>query len=240
VLFAGDAAHQVSPFGARGGNSGVEDADNLAWKLDLVLRGLAPEALLESYDSERTAAADVNLSFTSRSTDFISPKGPVSRAFRDAALALAETEPFARPLINSGRLSTPACYDGSPLNGPDGFAEGDTPDRRPGAAALDVPLDGGWLLDRTGDSFAAVWLGRDSPQESLAAVRPAVETAGMPLGFLTVADATACQRYGADRAPALYLLRPDGHVAARWREPTPGALAAALARASGGGQAETR
>ena len=51
VIFAGDAAHQMSPFGARGGNSGVQDADNLAWKLDLVLRGLAPEQLLDSYES---------------------------------------------------------------------------------------------------------------------------------------------------------------------------------------------
>ncbi|MBO0764836.1 MAG: FAD-dependent monooxygenase, partial [Hyphomicrobiaceae bacterium] len=122
VLFAGDAAHQMSPFGARGGNSGIEDADNLIWKLDLVLRGLAPDALLETYDSERTRAADENLRITSRTADFISPKGEVSRAFRDATLALAESEPFARRLINSGRLSTPACYGGSPLNGSDGFA----------------------------------------------------------------------------------------------------------------------
>ncbi|HYC13755.1 MAG TPA: FAD-dependent monooxygenase, partial [Stellaceae bacterium] len=61
VLFAGDAAHQVSPFGARGGNGGVQDADNLAWKLALVLKGLAPERLLESYDAERIPAADENI-----------------------------------------------------------------------------------------------------------------------------------------------------------------------------------
>ncbi len=125
VLFAGDAAHQMSPFGARGGNSGIQDADNLVWKLDLVLRGLAPDRLLDSYDEERRAAADENLLNTTRSTDFIAPKSAISRTFRDGALALAATEPFARRLVNSGRLSVAACYDGSALNGPDGFAPGE-------------------------------------------------------------------------------------------------------------------
>ena len=132
VLFAGDAAHQMSPFGARGGNSGVQDADNLVWKLDLVLRGLAPERLLDSYDAERIAAADENLLNTTRSTDFIAPKSAASRTLRDGVLALAETEPFARRLVNSGRLSVATCYDGSPLNGPDGFAAGECPQRAPG------------------------------------------------------------------------------------------------------------
>ena len=126
VLFAGDAAHQMSPFGARGGNSGVQDADNLVWKLDLVLRGRAPERLLDSYDAERIPAADENLLNTTRSTDFIAPKSAMSRILRDGVLALAETEPFARRLVNSGRLSVAACYDGSPLNSPDGFAAGET------------------------------------------------------------------------------------------------------------------
>ena len=150
VLFAGDAAHQMSPFGARGGNSGVQDADNLVWKLDLVLRGLAPERLLDSYDAERVAAADENLLNTTRSTDFIAPKSAISRIFRDGVLALAETEPFARRLVNSGRLSVATCYDGSPLNGPDGFAAGECPAARPGAAALDAPLGDGWLLGSLG------------------------------------------------------------------------------------------
>src|SRR3990172_3935676 len=120
VLIAGDAAHQMSPFGARGGNSGIQDADNLVWKLDLVMRGLAPERLLDSYDTERRAAADENLLNTTPSTDFIAPKSAISRAFRDGALALAATEPFARRLVNSGRLSVAACDDGSTLNGPGG------------------------------------------------------------------------------------------------------------------------
>ena len=116
VLFAGDAAHQVSPFGARGANTGVQDVDNLAWKLKLVLDGAAPEALIDSYHEERAFAADDNLRNSTRSTDFITPKSRASLRFRNAVLELAETEPFARPLVNSGRLSTPTPYLNSSLN----------------------------------------------------------------------------------------------------------------------------
>nr|MCU0956681.1 FAD-dependent monooxygenase [Hydrogenophaga sp.] len=74
LLFAGDAAHQVSPFGARGANSGFQDTDDLLWKLALVMKGQAPEALLDSYDADRTYAADENIRNSTRSTDFITPK----------------------------------------------------------------------------------------------------------------------------------------------------------------------
>ena len=107
VFFVGDSAHQVSPFGARGANSGIQDADNLAWKLALVLRGAASPALLDSYDAERIPAADENILNSTRSTDFITPKSGVSRRFRDAVLQHAQTHPFARSLVNSGRLSLP-------------------------------------------------------------------------------------------------------------------------------------
>lgn len=119
VVFAGDAAHRVSPFGARGANSGVQDAENLVWKLHAVLNGIAPETLIDTYASEREPAADENLLNSTRSTDFITPKCNTSRYFRNAVLNLAREHPFARGLVNSGRLSLPYVYADSPLNTPD-------------------------------------------------------------------------------------------------------------------------
>ncbi len=163
VLFAGDAAHGVSPFGARGANSGVQDADNLAWKLALVVGGKAPDALLDSYASEREYAADENIRHSTRATDFITPKSEISRLFRDAVLELAKTQPFARTLVNSGRLSVPATLHGSVLNTPD--ADAGTAAFSglmvPGAAAADAPVqraDGGrsWFLHELGAGFTAL------------------------------------------------------------------------------------
>jgi 3-(3-hydroxy-phenyl)propionate hydroxylase len=212
----------------------VQDADNLAWKLDLVLRGVVPEALLDSYHQERAQAADENLRHTTRSTDFIAPKSGISRVFRDSALALAETEPFARRLINSGRLSTATCYERSALNGPDGFTPGEALATRPGAAALDAPLeDEGWFLDRIGDGFAGVWFSRDGmvPPE-LSQACAALASRGLPVNQpVVVSRETVCARYGAEAQPAFYLFRPDQHVAARWREFSTAELEKAIARA---------
>src|SRR4030095_7224257 len=127
VLFAGDSAHGVSPFGARGANSGVQDAENLAWKLAAVLQHQAPGTLLDSYGHEREYAADENILNSTRATDFITPKSEVSRLFRDAVLELAKAHAFARTLVNSGRLSVPATLLTSALNTPDN----DAFDRRP-------------------------------------------------------------------------------------------------------------
>src|SRR5262249_28554413 len=140
-------------------------------KLDLVLRGLAPERLLDSYQAERMQAADENLAITTRSTDFISPKGTMSRIFRDGVLALAETEPFARRLVNSGRLSVATCYGASELNGPDKFREGECQAARPGAAALDAPIGNGWLLDHLDGGFQALLFSRDGQVPDI--LRPA-------------------------------------------------------------------
>src|SRR3954452_23506331 len=89
VIFAGDAAHQVSPFGARGANSGLEDAENLAWKLDRVLRQKSPESLIESYHVERSAAADENIRESTRATDFMAPNSHQEARLRKVVLSLA-------------------------------------------------------------------------------------------------------------------------------------------------------
>ncbi len=115
VIFAGDAAHQVSPFGARGANSGLEDAENLAWKLDRVLRKSSPEALLESYHVERSAAADENIRESTRSTDFMAPATRQEARLRKAVLSLAGETEFGKRMVNGGRLSVPSIYD-SPLS----------------------------------------------------------------------------------------------------------------------------
>src|SRR5262249_31460116 len=125
AVFVGDAAHQVSPFGARGANSGVQDAENLAWKLAAVLRGEAGETLLASYETERMQAADENIAHSTRSTDFIAPHSAAERRLRDAVLALAPRAEFARRMVNSGRLpggaghhSPPSRPDRAPVPGP--------------------------------------------------------------------------------------------------------------------------
>src|ERR1700760_1925117 len=118
VLFAGDSAHQVSPFGARGANSGLEDAENLAWKLDRVLGGISPRQLLESYHVERSAAADENIRESTRSTDFMAPATKPETRYRKAGLSLAKETEFGQRMVNGGRLSVPSIYD-SPLSTPD-------------------------------------------------------------------------------------------------------------------------
>ena len=252
VLFVGDAAHQVSPFGARGANSGLQDADNLGWKLKLVISGQAPARLLDSYTEERAFAADENLMNSTRSTDFITPKSKVSRTFRNAVLGLAKNHAFGRALVNSGRLSVPAFLTDSSLNTPDQASESFTGRMLPGAPMDDAPLrDGGgdcWLLDRVGNRFMALYFTDDAaalPAPTLAAladlscdgiaVEPLVVSArpGSAGGVAVLEDSRgiAAQRYDA-KPGTVYLLRPDQHVAARWRALDVSKVKAAVARAT--------
>lgn len=226
VIFAGDAAHQVSPFGARGANSGIQDVDNLGWKLAAVIGGQAPDSLLDSYCAERVQGAEENILNSTRATDFITPKSPVSKMFRNAVLELAETLPFARGLVNSGRLSTPCTYDGSPLNGADHPA---FPARtRPGSPLPDLAMGGEWLLNRlSGNGFTLLGFGVEVPQ-SLAVGAMAVT------GLSLAADTPeAASRFLGDATAAVYLIRPDQHVAARWDHFNEPAIRAAVQQALG-------
>jgi len=116
VFFIGDAAHLVAPFGARGGNGGIQDADNLGWKLAMHLQGYAAEDLVLSYSDERKRAAFENIRQARRSSRFVFPAGHASTIlWRDAIIALAPTHPIAARMINTGRLCMPARYEGSVL-----------------------------------------------------------------------------------------------------------------------------
>jgi 3-(3-hydroxy-phenyl)propionate hydroxylase len=236
VIFLGDSAHQVSPFGARGGNGGVQDADNLCWKLAAVLAGEAPEGLLDSYDAERIPAADENIQASTRSTDFITPKNEAARAYRDAVLELSARHAFARPLVNSGRLSRPAVLRDSPLFSPDaGSWQGGLPAGVPAADApvLDAAGRPDWLLRHIGadGGFTLLCFG-----ETPAAAPPGIAllrvTETPRPGALHDHSGLAAARHGAGPGDAV-LLRPDQHVAARFRAgtATPAALAAARRRA---------
>ncbi|MDE2607839.1 MAG: FAD-dependent oxidoreductase [Burkholderiales bacterium] len=110
VFFMGDSAKVVSPFGARGGNTGIADADNLAWKLAAVLKGRAAPALLDSYHEERHEAATQNVMVTNRTARFLRPGTPMEKLFRDAALGLARQHPFARQFVNTGRMAVANPY----------------------------------------------------------------------------------------------------------------------------------
>jgi 3-(3-hydroxy-phenyl)propionate hydroxylase len=251
VLFVGDAAHQVSPFGARGANSGIQDTDNLCWKLKLVLDGKAPDSLLDTYSKERVFAADENLLNSTRSTDFITPKSKTSLTFRNAVLNLAREHAFARALVNSGRLSVPAYLTDSSLNTPDSgkFAG----DMVAGAPMDDAPMreagDDFWLLDRVGNKFMALAYVDDPVAVDAKTARnfKALADAPIPVEVVLVSPKAGIAPEGlrvfedhagrfAERFDAqpgtVYLMRPDQHVAARWRAFDAAAVKAALARAT--------
>ncbi|WP_439140965.1 FAD-dependent oxidoreductase [Planktotalea sp.] len=227
VLFAGDSAHQVSPFGARGANSGVQDAENLAWKLDLVLKGLAEDSLLDTYASEREFGADENILNSSRATDFMTPKSNVSKTFRNAVLDLAGRHAFARPLVNSGRLSVPCTYDGFDLFGPDALAGPDI--TRPGATCPDAPVSEGYLLDHLSGAFHILNIGNGTANS--------VTSEGITADVINIAEPSSelSARYLGDAPCAVYLIRPDQHVVARWASFDEKAISATLKNSIGKG-----
>ncbi len=199
VIFVGDSAHIVSPFGARGGNGGLQDVDALGWRLAAVLDGRASETILADYDAERTHGADENLMNSARSTKFMSPQDGIERLFRDQVLALAAKAPFARGWVNSGRLSVPCTY---PSDGPD---DPSLPRAaRPGSVAPDAPLGHGWLMNALGGRMVVMALNCEP-----------FEVEGAEVLAPEISD-TLRARYMGDASRAVYLIRPDQVVAARW------------------------
>ena len=221
IVFAGDAAHVVSPFGARGGNGGIQDIDNLCWKLAQIIKFKVPTDLLETYNSERVEAADENLSNSARATSFMTPKSAMEKRFQEAALKLAGDVEFARALVNSGRLSLPCSYtDAHERCEPE---QSWSERARPGAPAQDAPLGDDWLLNRTGNKFCLLFFGQPIP-----------DSKELPDGVVVLeveASDIVRQRYLGDETQAVYLLRPDQHIAGRWTQYSKASVTRAMSAA---------
>jgi 3-(3-hydroxy-phenyl)propionate hydroxylase len=234
VIFAGDSAHIVSPFGARGGNGGIQDIDNLIWKLAMVVNGKAPKSLVASYDEERIFGADENIRHSSRATAFMTPKTEMEKIFRDSVLELAGEHNFARKLVNSGRLSRPCSLAGLSLQtkarpGP-GFDVG--------SAMADARVENGetgWLLNHAGNGFTVMAVESDLPDAIPDAVTKLFVTRDRSRrvnGATTLidGDGIVAERYGYGMT---YLIRPDQHIAARFASATGREIADAFERATG-------
>lgn len=184
-------------FGVRGANSAFEDADNLAWKIALILKGVADDELLQSYAAERVYAARENLHQGMKSTEFMSPPSFGFDLMRTAVLGLAIKHSFVRPLINP-RQTQAVRYANSTLNGPSVGEFGAGP--APGCVAHECPLT------------------RERPSHASSLI--AWDHTGRLFPM-----------YEAATPGTVYLVRPDGHVLARWRHATPENIHSAIKRA---------
>lgn len=235
ILFAGDSAHQVSPFGARGANSGMQDSDNLAWKLAYVLSGKSPVKLIDSYGEERELAADDNIRKSSSSIDFMSPKSQMATGFRDAVLELSRDFKCIRPFINSGRWSLPTPYVHSSLNASDEDQfDGGIP---PGTNCIDAPIEVNgeqtWLIDYLGNRFVVLVYQGDGVDSRVSAENI---TGDIIYVGRDIFDRELILKERYDMRPGTtYLFRPDQYVTARWRKFDKNKIASAMLKAAGFG-----
>jgi pentachlorophenol monooxygenase/3-(3-hydroxy-phenyl)propionate hydroxylase len=243
VLIAGDAAHLVSPFGARGLNSGVADAENAAWKIAYVGHGWAPEALLDSYHAERHAAAVENIAVTTATMDFLVPQDAQQARHRAEILAGAATDAEVRARVDSGRLAEPFWYVDSALTTPSAerpFAgrppRGQSPAAGPGVLLPDAPVatpGGGRGRARAlaRDGFLLLTTGA----VDAVAVRDAAGAVPGPVRVLVLAelDPDGTLADALDAHPGeVWVIRPDAHIAAVLPDPSIEEITAALHRAA--------
>jgi 3-(3-hydroxy-phenyl)propionate hydroxylase len=237
VFFIGDAAHIVPIFGVRGLNNGLADAENIGWKLALVLHGEADERLLDSYSPERRGATLDVFANATKSTRFMTPPTRGWRLAREAALSLSLKHAFPRALANPRQMQ-PYAYSESwltPYAGRDAeFAGGPAC----GSAAPNARLaDGSYLLDRAGNGMTAILFCEGQPSAEQAAllgqlgridkrfVPVLVTSRGSASEAKTITDNDGeIARLFAAAPGTLYLLRPDLHIAGRWKAVVPGEI----------------
>ncbi len=231
VFFIGDAAHVVSPFGARGGNSGIQDAYNLGWKLALVAGRQAPERLLDTYDAERQPAARQNLEVTSRTSRFLAPQSPAERILRNAALGLAREHSFARTLVNTGRMSIGNPYPDSPAVTGAGWTLQNVPITLPGGARSTLVA----LAQTVGTAFIGI-LYAPTRGDELAGFAH-LEAAGLPFRFFVcgpggIGDPEGKLALVLKAEPGTFaLVRPDLYLAAHLPHANAAQAEAALRKA---------
>ncbi len=231
IIFVGDSAHVVSPFGARGGNGGIQDVDNLGWKLAAVLKGVAEPTLLESYHEERSHGSAENILHSSRATNFMTPKSKMEAVFRQEVLNMAERLPFARKLVNSGRLSAPCSLAGmalqTPATSPTGILPGNV---CPDAAVMHAGAKS-WLLNHLGGDFRVLTIGeaaKGCAPDGFKEVHVSTSDNNDKDDLIDVTGIIVSE-FGDNK---IYLIRPDQHIAACFDVSEADCLPVALRRAS--------